>query len=65
MTIPLHIQEEISYHMDQINKLWKNAKLTLLIRNPDVEGDSSVVFTDDDPNFVMAELKKRFEKGKD
>ena len=56
--IPTHIAAEISDHLDAIKRLWKNPKLTLLIRNPDLQ-DGDFVMTDDTLEAAISALQKR------
>ena len=46
-----------SHHLEAIAKLFKNPKITLLIRSPDLD-DGDVLLTDDDFASVTASLMK-------
>lgn len=59
MSIPLHIQEEIAGHLDAIAALFKNPKMTLLIRNPDIaDNDGDMLLGND--SFEDAEKALNF-----
>lgn len=57
-TLPHWTAVRIEMHLDEIARLFKNAKTTLLIRTPDFpEGD--VLMTDDDHGEILAAFRRR------
>lgn len=62
MSMPKDTQNTIYYHLEQIQKLFINAKVTLYVRNPDLkDGD---VLVSDDNYTVMQEKLDQFIKEK-
>jgi hypothetical protein len=58
--LPAHVEGEIAGHLDQIKRLFKNPKLTLLVRNDIGPGmDADVVMTDDDLTSAIDALVRR------
>ena len=57
----LQLHEKIEPHLAAIGQLFKNPKITLLVRAPDVE-DGDLILTADDPDSVIAALKKTWGK---
>jgi hypothetical protein len=53
----LQLHEKIEPHLKAISKLFKNPKITLLVRAPDAE-DGDLILTADDPDCVIAALKR-------
>jgi len=49
------LQEQIAYSLDEIRRLFKNPKITLVVRNPD-QADGDVVLSDDDLDKAIAAI---------
>lgn len=50
----------LSDHIDAIGALFVSSpKLTLIVRHPDIPGDTSIVITNDDIDAAIAELQLR------
>lgn len=54
------VEEKICRHLDQIGKMFKNPKITILVRNPDLK-DGDLILTEDS----MDEAIKALEKARD
>lgn len=60
MSLPPQTSEAISHNLNCIAGLFKpGAKLTLLVRNPGVEGDADALFTNDEFSEIIAAIEKR------
>lgn len=56
----LDTRQAIAQHLDLIRDLFKpGAKLTLLVRNPEIEADADVLFTSDTLPEVVASIRHR------
>lgn len=54
------LQEQIGVHLDAIRRHFKpGSKVTLVVRQPDVPGDASVVIGNDDLDAAIAEIELR------
>ena len=51
------MHDEISDHLDAIKALFKNPKLTIVVRNPDLR-DGDVIVTNDDLDLVIQAIEK-------
>lgn len=64
MTRLQKVTEEAAGLLEQIQNLFKpGAKVTLLVRNPDINGDAGFLLTDDSLDAVLREIRKRMAKG--
>lgn len=52
------LQEDLARDLTRVKRRFKNARVTLVIRQPDVPGDSSIVMSDDDLDEAIAEIRK-------
>jgi hypothetical protein len=63
----LQMQRKIEYHLEEIKKLFKpecDTKITIVIRNPGIEGDADVVMTRDDwDKAVEAIIRAKAKEG--
>lgn len=50
------LQAQIAAHLDDIGKLFKNPKITLVVRNSDV-ADADVVLSDDDLELAIKAIR--------
>lgn len=57
-----HVSDAISYHLQEIGKHFKDAKVTLIIRAPALE-DGDWVFTDDDPHKAIEGIERLIARG--
>lgn len=62
--IPKEHQDAIAYHLNMIGVLFKNPRITLVIRNPDLtakglDGDVVISHTDEDLEEVIRAIKVR------
>lgn len=60
--LPREYQERIAAHMEGIKILFKNPRLTLVVRNPDLTAqglDGDCVITDDDLDEAVKAIQKR------
>jgi hypothetical protein len=55
------IHAEIGFHLDEIRQLFKDPKITIIIRNP-MLNDADVLLTDDDLEKVIGAIKYLQEK---
>jgi hypothetical protein len=54
------LHDRIAPHLDAIKRHFKaGAKITLLVRSPELPGDTSVILTDDDIEAAIAELQAK------
>jgi hypothetical protein len=54
------LHHRLSKHLEQIaRRFTKPVKLTLVIRQPEVEGDAGIVISDDDYDLAIAEIKRQ------
>lgn len=57
------LHDSLAEHCEQIAKWFKpGAKVTILVRNPQVPGDADVVVSNDDLAAAIAALQRRAEK---
>jgi hypothetical protein len=53
------LHDRLAAHLDRITKLFKpGAKLTLVVRQPDLPGDTGILIGNDDYDAVIAEIQK-------
>lgn len=60
--IPPEVEAYASEHLTAIARLWKNPRVTLLVRSPDMEAegkDADFIMTNDDLNAVAAMVDRR------
>ena len=50
------LHHKLDAELKKIARLFRNPKITLVIRNPDL-ADGDVVLTDDDPEAVIAAIR--------
>jgi hypothetical protein len=50
------VQVEIGLHLEQISRLFKNPKITLVVRSPQLN-DGDVILTDDNLESVVAAIR--------
>lgn len=60
--LPAHIREEIAEHLNAIGALFKNPRVTLVVRIPDLD-DGDLVMTQDDPELVIGAIRRLAERG--
>ena len=51
------LQEQIAYHLDEIGRLFKHPKITIVVRNDEL-ADGDVVLSDDDLNKAIAAIAR-------
>lgn len=56
-----NLQEDICFHLEGIAKLFKNPKITIVIRNDEL-ADGDVVLSDDDFDKAIAAIRHLQEK---
>jgi hypothetical protein len=56
-----HLQSDIADSLEDIRRLFKNPKITLIVRSPDL-ADGDVVMSDDDLDQAIASLRHLQEK---
>jgi len=56
------VHSEISVHLAEISRLFKNPKITIIVRAPD-QPDGDVILSDDDLDRVIAAIENL--KGRD
>lgn len=56
------IQKELQQHVERISSLFINAKVTLIIRMPDIE-DSNLLLSDDEVEKVVDAMQNLQNKG--
>lgn len=63
MSIALEItRDEVAQHMDKILKKFKRgAKITVLVRSPQIPGDTDFILTNDDLTEARAALQRQQE----
>lgn len=60
MPLPSHVESEISYHLQEIQRFFKNSKVTLVARAPGFpNGDRDLVMGDDDLDLAIAAIRIR------
>jgi len=60
MPLPDYISDEIADHLDEIAKLFKKPKVTLVVRAPEMpDGEGDLVMTDDDLDQVVGAIMRR------
>lgn len=57
MTLPAHITDSIAHHLDQIGRFFKNPKITLVVRAPDL-ADGDLVMTADNLDDAIAAIQR-------
>ena len=57
MPIPVHVSDDIAGHLDAIKAHFKNPRITLVVRAPDLS-DGDLVLTDDDVFLAIVAIKK-------
>lgn len=55
------LQESIAYHLDEIGRLFKRPKITLVVRNDEL-ADGDVVLSDDDLDKAISAIRHLQEK---
>lgn len=56
------LHQKLAVHLEQISELFKNPKITLVVRSPDLP-DGDVVLTDDELDKAIAAIERL--KGRD
>lgn len=66
MSIDIKITgRQVSHYMERIQRLFKaGSKITVLVRNPSVQGDADFLLTDDDLTEVLKAVERRKTLGK-
>ena len=60
------LHDRISVHLNRIAKVFKpGTKLTLVVRQPHLPGDTGVLLTNDDPEAAIAEIRKLLVSGEE
>lgn len=58
--LPSHVESEISFHMEEIQRFFKNSKITLVMRAPGFpNGDRDLVMSDDDLDQAIEAIRIR------
>jgi hypothetical protein len=64
MTIIERLHDDLSDDLNRIARRFRTrVKLTLVVRQPDVEGDAGIVIGNDDYELAIAEIRRQEQTG--